>query len=77
MLDDKVFPRNNEIFMCWFFSSSRIPLLHINNENTKAFTLNWGNLISTKNKARLEIRLSVSTTDVKHGGLMGQAGNML
>lgn len=67
MLDDKLFPSSNEIFVL-FFSSPRIPLLHINNENTKASTLNCSNLISKKNKARLEIKLSFSTTDVKHMG---------
>lgn len=56
------------MFICCFLSSSRIPLLHINNEKTKASTLNWGNLISNKNKARLEIRLSAFTTDVEHMG---------
>lgn len=51
-----------------FFSSCRILLLHINNENAKASALNWGNLISKKNNARLEIRFLFSTTDVKHMG---------
>jgi len=52
-------------FFCAFFSS-KIPLFQTNNEKPKPSTLNWGNLIAKKNKARLEIRLSVYTTDVKH-----------